>query len=294
MVQAAFSLLPADYEEDEESPFGLSPEDGDKDEEEIVDEEGDKGAAKPSDEPSELEKLEARVKQLSDSNLQIEELKKAVGRIQSAMSKLDKAADVDTMAKLQTSMREEFGSVHELLAGIVTNAEETVFPADFRKKVTDIQDEIRQRTEKDSLRNDVSNSVSEAVKAYFEGLGLKAPATQDASPDVSAAKSLEDEMVSEIRDYGLDDNDFDWASAAQIYKTQGAAATKSWFRKQILEKRESDSADTRRQARKESVGTGAKAPAAAGPGTSNEERLVNGKLPFADAYELGRKMGWVS
>lgn len=185
------------------------------------------------------------------------DLRRTVGRIQSA---LDKPIPPDNSA------REQYTQLLELLGDLTEGIDETALPGDVKQRVRTARAAAARKLEQEALLAQVDQRVA-----------------RTRAPDVSA---LTLELEAEIREYGLNPDDFDWANAGtQALATGGPAGAKAYFRQQIREKL--TAAPPKRKA--------PVTPPPAGPVRSTEEQLASVDLTSSggldEALRLMKSLG---
>lgn len=174
------------------------------------DEDLDGGDEESTAEASPFSALEAKIAALEQLQRQnVNEIRSAVGRVQSLAAKLDKANDPATEVKL----RSELAGVSELLGLVTDSIDESILPRDVKRRVADAQAEARAA----AADAEINRRIAAAT----------AP-KQEQGYDVDGIESA---VVAQIRSLGLDDSDpaFNWQQAAQILGTQGQAAMWDYF-----------------------------------------------------------------
>lgn len=211
---------------------------------------------------------------------QLRDFSRAVGRLQSAASKAV-AAPQGIAPELQEQLQASYAMLDSLIDGL----DETAVDPAVRKQLQGLREKRRQL----QAEADIDRRVEEKVR--------KALPQPQGDPEESAVAqallSFQHEVEDEIEAYGLDPDDFDWeGEATTLLRTKGFAATRTYFRQKIQENLRDTAATERRQARK---GTADKPvpKAAGGSKESDVARLSNPKTPFAERYEILRRMGAV-
>ncbi len=93
------------------------------------------------------------------------------------------------------------------------------------------------------------DSLERKLEAKVEGMVSAAqPVSEEAK---SAGATLEAQIVDEIRAFGLDDKDFDWNPAAELFAKNDETGVRNYFRDQIKSHLEEQSTSERRQTKKE-------------------------------------------
>lgn len=177
-----------------------------------VTEDLDGGEEEAAAEESPLSALEAKIAALEAAQRQsVNEIRSAVGRVQSLAAKLEKTNDPAAEVKL----RSELAGVSELLSLVTDSIDESILPRDVKRRVADAQAAARAA----AADAELNRRIAEAT----------AP-RQEQGYDVDGIESA---VVAQIRSLGLDDSDpaFDWRQAAQILGTQGQAAMWDYFGK---------------------------------------------------------------
>lgn len=214
---------------------------------------------------------EALASERSLNKKQIDDLKRTVGRAQSLIDRSDRV----TKADLETSLNKEFGSVQELLAAIVAQADPTVFPDALRVQVAKAAEEAAKRTERDSLRAEV--------------LAELLPVVQQSSAE-DANLRVQRQIETELTAAGFETDDLDWAEADKAWRQDGEGGVMKYARDSIAGLVSSRDADTSRQERKAAV-TKTPAPAGATAAQAELAKYLDPKTPFAERMAIHKKMG---
>ena len=160
----------------------------------------------PEDAP--LTALEQRIVALElTQRSAVNEIRTAVGRVQSLSAKLDKTNDPQIEARLRT----ELAGVTELLGLVTESIDESILPRDVKQRVSSAQATLRSA----AADAEINRRIAEAVAGT--------PTAVQSEIDTSA---IEAAAVNQIRGLGLNDTDpaFDWAHAALLLHTQGQSA----------------------------------------------------------------------
>lgn len=204
----------------------------------------DGGSQDDSTEESPLSALEAKIAALEALQRQnVNEIRSAVGRVQSLAAKLEKTNDPAAEVKLRT----ELAGVSELLGLVTDSIDESILPRDVKRRVADAQ------------------SAARAAAADAELNRRIAEATASTQAPAYDPNAIEAAVVAQIKSLGLNDSDpaFDWQYAATVLNTQGQAAMWDYFGKverDLLSK--TDAGPTRRPR--------TQAPRSAGPTAPND------------------------
>ncbi len=274
----------ADMSEDELKTLADGADEGEKtsadgdtpDEDKGADEAGDPTSDDADDKaPTELEQLQTRVEAYEKDKETVADLRRSVGRLQSELEKLgnvEQLTDADVDRKVKT----ELGSTQDLLADLVRGMDDTVIDPSLRAKINQTIEDAKVAAARDSLTRDVEETVRATIKESL-------PEVQE----TPARSTLETAIVEEIRGYGLDDTTFDWSEASTILNSDGEAALRKYFRGQIVERLAEDSADQRRQARKDDSKS---SPDPSGQPRTDLDKLGDKNTPLDDAVAILRKM----
>lgn len=156
-------------------------------------------------------KIEERLVALEQAQQRsVQEIRSAVGRVQSIAAQLDKTNNPQVEAKLHA----ELAGVSELLGLVTDSIDESILPRDVKRRVSDAQAQVRAAANDAEINRRIAEATRQPVVA----------------PDTSA-NDLEAAVVAQIQAMGLNDQDpaFDWTQAARILANQGAPAMWKYF-----------------------------------------------------------------
>lgn len=194
---------------------GSEPEEEDEDLEPEEEEEEEESSAPKLDPTTALEQRIAALEQAHRQSVQ--DLRSAVGRVQSLAARLDKTNDPQVEAKL----RQELAGVSDLLGLVTDSIDESILPRDVKQRVAGAQVAARAAVADAEINRRIAEAVAPILREN----------TVRSTPQEIDADAIEASAVAQIRALGLDDTDpaFNWTTAAALLHSQGPAAMWSYF-----------------------------------------------------------------
>lgn len=235
--------------------------------------EGDSQEGESSDTVDELAELRAEVARLRQSAVDVEDLKRSVGRLQSLATRMDSGrGDV-------TALREQYDSqlegVTELIGQLTESLDESVLTdPSVRNRILQAREVARRAAEREKLKKELKEEVAPQRET---------PQTGELNQAYADALSVS--LEEEIRDAGLDPDSehFDWNRANTLLVSDGGAAVRKYIRSQIRTALTEEAASTRRDRRKQAAG---KAPERAGATKTDDEIVIEwGTDPKSHDYK---------
>lgn len=182
------------------------PEDlGDEgDEQEEVGDEGEQSeattpqvkASKPDPERAALREEVAR----EYTQKEVQELKSTVGRLQSMLARMP--ANDKPSKEIESRLAKEFGSVNELLATIVNQADDTVFDPAFKAQIREAAEKARRQAERDALRDEILEEVKPAPQQQAQ---------------LQPHQVMEAQILQSLQANGLDADELDWKAVEEVW-----------------------------------------------------------------------------
>ena len=262
-----------DEEQNLPDPYNL--DDDDLEDEDLDDNEGDEDEEDNEDDEPEID-LKALVARLDATERVNQQLRESVARFQSIAQRVSAMPEPD--AKAQEAVQKSMDEVYDLLGVLADGADEALLDPAVKDRVSKTLAERRATRDRTSLEDKLAEMVRDAV-------GTRVPPASEAVqpvPDLNAAVAqLEADLVEEIKDHGLDPDDFDWQAASEVLGKGGPVALKKYIRDGIRTSIADDGRATRRQSRKAS---GGKTPRGGAPAGRAETVLKGTDLDAKRAY----------
>ena len=273
-------VLQPDDDEKLDADLGEHSDDGDGDE-------------KSSDERQDGDPLQAALDRIT--KLEARDAKRdqqvvtALGRLDTLSKRLENATSTKEVETLKRSMGTQISSLQDLVGSVADGfdgLDESFVDANAKSRVRQAREKARGAAEEMSVEERVAAAVQQALAGMLPNKEAQAKRAEEAA-------ALEEELVAEIEDEGLDPDDselFDWKQVSDLFTTKGAAAVRRYVRTQI--KGAASKAESTDKARDEKKTVATKSPAGAGASKSGLDRLED--LGINEGIEALRKAGVIN